>query len=107
MAKDHSPWLRIELGAWHYITKVDIHNRGDGPAAYVLNRILNTEIYVYGENPNQGRELCGVTGGDPMFISTECSKALPGKGVELFQPDQGNNQRAISICKVLIYGSEK
>ncbi|XP_066926040.1 uncharacterized protein [Clytia hemisphaerica] len=104
--KNYAPWLRIDLGTWNYITKVDIYNRVGTTTTY-LNRILNTEIYVYGESPDKERKLCGVTKGGPEFISTVCPKALPGKGVELSKPSPGSNGKTIHICEVLVYGAER
>ena len=55
--KTSSQWLRIEFGGWKHAGFVEIHNR----AYYnigIMQRLSNSFLYVYGENPTDNRQIC-------------------------------------------------
>ena len=94
-------WLRIDFGEWKHVMFVEIHNR-----KYDQAKISNSEIYVYGENPTENRQLCAIIidGNHPVFY-LPCSKKLYGKGIELYYPQQPTNEfRVIHICEMIVLG---
>ena len=101
-ALESTNWLRVDLKEYYYIKFVTVHNKLTHDNQ--KSRLSNTEIYVFGDTPTTNRNLCTtIINGVPDEFFLVCNEVLYGKGVELYQPANGEN-RILHICELSIYG---
>lgn len=95
-------WLRIDFEEWKHVGIIEVYNRIKN--LNIKKRLSNTELYVFGATPDENRQICYIIedGGFDHFKRT-CKKPLFGKGVELYQPPNGQG-RILNLCEVIVYG---
>ena len=98
-----SQWLRIEFGGWKHAGFVEIHNPHTTNIG-VMQRLSNSFLYVYGENPTDNRQICAeIVDGGNRILNLPCVKTLYGKGIELYLPYKGQ-PRILHICEIIVLG---
>ena len=97
-------WLRIDFGEWKHVQFVEIHNR-ISPHQSMMDKISDTKVIVYGETHTDNRRLCGEISqvGKKVHYMVCVNQPLSGKGIELFQDDNGNS-RQLHLCEVIVLG---
>ena len=97
-------WLRVDFAEWKHVGIIEVYNRITDSSFEVTQRLSNTELYVFGATPDENRQLCYIIedGGHSHFKQI-CKEPLFGKGVELYQPPNGQ-VRVLNLCEVVVYG---
>ena len=82
---------------------VEIRNRNT--VTFSMERISNSQLYVYGESFMDNRQLCAeIIDGAHLVFNLPCAKTLYGKGIELYYPPVNQVQRLIHICEIIVLG---
>ena len=98
-------WLRVDFAEWKHVGIIEVYNRINSiNSLEVKQRLSNTELYVFGATPDENRQMCYIIedGGHNHFKRI-CKEPLFGKGVELYQPPNGQ-VRKLNLCEVVVYG---
>ena len=84
---------------------VEIRNRNNIYNQHNMERISNTQLYVYGESSMDNRQFCAeIIDGNYLVFNLPCVKPLYGKGIELYYPPVNQEVRTIHICEIIVLG---